>query len=195
MRSIFPALPRTVLRRAGGAARSRRPKRLCRDTPIGSARANEVACDLRRPVRRLARWLRRHPHDVYGFMPPAIAASPWRAGLGDDRPRLIAPTHNVPTIDFGEGGRWDQTLSRVDQSACPRGVDAVTVLLHTSSSSFRREPGLAAVMPNGVRRLGDPANTQRRNTVLGVGRPRRLSGTMLIEAFGRPAASFLTGTS
>ncbi len=148
-------------------------------------------------ARRLTRWLRRNPQDVIvGFLPPAISAVALAGrSLGSERPRVIASTHSVPSIDFGVGGRWDQNpVARRTNLWALSAADVVTVLqpdfIEDLPSEARRH---AVVVPNAVRRLCPPPDEDRRNRILGAG---RLSSTkrydVLIEAFSRIASEFST---
>lgn len=143
--------------------------------------------------RALAKDLRRAPADVIvAFLPPAIASAA-RAGARLGIP-VIASTHNVPDLDFGDSNRWDQNpLYRARARSALASVACVTVLqpdfLNWFSAEVRPK---VTVMPNPVSRLCElPTPPPRREPiVLGVG---RLTGIkrwdLLIEAFAVVAAS------
>lgn len=143
-------------------------------------------------ARRLAAWLRDHPHDtVIGFLPPAISAVALaRERLGTDRPRIIASTHNVPVEDFGPSGRWDPNpeARRANLRALEL-ADVVTVLqpdfVGQLPPAARRK---AVVLPNAVRRLGAPSPSGRDELILGVGRLTDVKRfDLLVRAFARVA--------
>ena len=144
-------------------------------------------------ARRLARYLTRHPQDVVvGFLPPAISAVSIAATrLGDQRPRTIASTHNVPNEDFGNSMRWDQNpIARETNVWALTVADAVTVL---QPEFVAQLPGAAreraVVLSNPVERLAPPTGRPREPVILGVGRLTEVKRfDTLIEAFGRIAA-------
>ena len=141
-------------------------------------------------ARRLAVWLRHHQQDaVVGFLPPAISAVAFAGRkLGDEQPRLIASTHNLPSQDFGPSSRWDQNpIARRRNLWALEEVDAVTVL----QAEFIGELPVGArdravVLPNAVTRLNEPAGLSRKLRIIGVGRLTDVKRfDVLIRAFER----------
>ena len=146
-------------------------------------------------ARRLTRWLRRNPHDVIvGFLPPAISAVALAGrALGSERPRVVASTHSVPSIDFGESERWDQNpIARRTNLWALGAADVVTVLQPDFIDELPGDARThAVVVPNAVQRLPSVAQRGPRNQILGVGRLSELKRyDVLVEAFARIAQEF-----
>jgi glycosyltransferase involved in cell wall biosynthesis len=137
--------------------------------------------------RALAKDLRRAPADVIvAFLPPAITSAA-RAGARLGIP-VIASTHNVPDLDFGDSDRWDQNpIYRARARDALSLVARVTIL----QSKFQKWFGAdvlakVTVLPNPVSRLCSLAESppERGAVILGVGRLTRIKRwDLLIQAF------------